>query len=340
MSMFLGAHIFYKVLRCWISKWFAGGQSKVRLEESLEEIIVLKKGVQESDNLQYSTFTESKSTIAEQALNIEVEKSYMFQDPTFFEANVVIKEEIVDSDILQDSPSLLEAKIVIKKEIQESDILQDPNSSFPEADVIKEEIQESDNLCDHTTIIPEQNVLNIKEIQNKSDILLDSNSTCENTILKQCVLHFKLQDDEESEKLQPTVKPFSIQKVHSNHQLIQDLSRAFNVNYPVDQFLNKPYTLTKLLATSDEYQNVHRHFSKGNDFFFNVEFIFKITNIFLHLHYLLLKAKYKWYYSHIDLGESFMYHGTKQEFLPDICCWNFDKAKVSYYFILVHFGSL
>lgn len=299
-------------------------------------------------------------------LNEETLESDILQDlnSTLPEANV-IKEEIEPIDVLQDLNSTLPESNVIIEEIEPSDVLQDLKSTLPEANVIKEEIQKGDILC--TTIVPEQNVLYIKKIQ-KSDILLDSNSTipkqnllngeainkttlgqqqvieqctlpCENTKLKQSVpetqqanilynlLHFKLQDD--TEKLHPSIiEPFPIQKVHSNHQLIRDLARAFSVNYPVDEFLKKPYTLTRLTGTSDEYQKVHKLFYKGNNNYFNVEFIFKINNIFLHLHYLLLKAKYKWY-NNIDVGESIMYHGTKQEFLPDICCWNFDKAKVN-----------
>lgn len=237
----LGASIFCTALS-YISKWFVKQREKT-LYSSIEEIIVLNK---ESDNLQYSTCTESKSTNAEQN--------------------------------------------VFKEEIQESDILQ----NLKENRVLKQNILETQ----------ESNIYNL--------------------------LNFQLQDEfEESVNLLPITEPRSIQRIHLNHQLIRDLASALNINYPVDEFLNKPYTLTRLLATSDEYQKIHKRFYKENYTYFNIEFIFKINNIFLHLQYLLLKAKYKWYYSHLDVDGSIMYHGTKHEFLPDICCWNFDKAKVS-----------
>lgn len=137
----------------------------------------------------------------------------------------------------------------------------------------------------------------------------------------------------------PQIQPSQprAQKLHPLSKLIQttvtvdlhvidELTLALG-QQPIHEYPLKPYQEKVISERSWAFTSTAALFKKGNKRFFSISKITSVHNIFNTLHYEIAKIKYNTIYGK-GCVERFVFHGTKQEFLSEICTYNFDRSKV------------
>ncbi|ERL86092.1 hypothetical protein D910_03506 [Dendroctonus ponderosae] len=115
-------------------------------------------------------------------------------------------------------------------------------------------------------------------------------------------------------------------EVTANLNVLSELALVLG-EQPIYEYPVKPYQENVLSETSWEFIAKASLFKKSNKHFFSISKITSVYNIFNSLHYKLAKLKYTTIYDK-GCSERFVFHGTKHEFLAEICTYNFDRSKI------------
>ncbi|CAG9764701.1 unnamed protein product [Ceutorhynchus assimilis] len=113
-------------------------------------------------------------------------------------------------------------------------------------------------------------------------------------------------------------------KVTKNLQLINDLRVAYHLNR-LEEFPKNAYEEKEL--ESLKFTQVANVFKNSNKPCFTIEKITSVNNIFNELHFKLNREIYRKRHKE-KIPDLLIFHGTKQEFLHEICTYNFDRSKV------------
>ncbi|KAH1014250.1 hypothetical protein HUJ04_003114, partial [Dendroctonus ponderosae] len=129
----------------------------------------------------------------------------------------------------------------------------------------------------------------------------------------------------QEKKLDPVSKLIQV-KVTPNENVLNELALSLGEQL-LHTFPVRPYLEEELSQTSYEFTANASLFRVNIADNFSITKINSVHNIFNSLHCRLAKEKYDTVYKE-GYDETFMFHGTKQDFLDGICTFNFDRSKI------------